>query len=274
MLPLLLALGCTPEPPPPRLCNGLPELCGRRFDEVAVAMTHNAMSSEDAGFWPPNQDHGVDQQLADGVRGFMLDVHPYEGEAWLCHGECGLGRTRLAEGLAAYSAFFATHPDDVLVLMLESYVNPAWVEAAFEEAGLAQRAAVQAPDAPWPTLTELLDGGTPLVVFTQDEGGDAPWLLAGYRDFVWDTPYAARTPEDLSCAPLRGDPSRPIFLLNHFLSAPIALTELAEQVNHEPFLSDRIHQCSAQAGQRVDWVAVDFYGIGDVLAAVERLNRE
>ena len=256
-----------------RACNGLAALCDRPLDAVAVAMTHNAMSSEEDDFLAPNQRYGLTRQLEDGIRGFMLDIHPWEEEAWLCHGDCLLGRTRLADGLAPIRDFLSSHPDEVLVFMLESYVEPAWVEDAFREAGLDTRARVQAVDTPWPTLAELLDAGTPLLVFTQDEGGDVPWLLAGYRDFVWDTPYAARSAEDFSCDVLRGDPARPLFLMNHFLTNPIALPALAEEVNFDPLLSARIDQCSAEAGQPVDWVAVDFYDIGDVVAAVGRLNR-
>jgi hypothetical protein len=58
------------------LCNGHPELCDRRFDQVAFAATHNSMSSGDIADWMfPNQEKGIRAQLEDGVRGFLVDVH-------------------------------------------------------------------------------------------------------------------------------------------------------------------------------------------------------
>ncbi len=57
-------------------CNGHPELCDRRLDRVAFAMTHNSMSAADVPNWMfPNQERGIRAQLEDGVRGFMIDVH-------------------------------------------------------------------------------------------------------------------------------------------------------------------------------------------------------
>jgi hypothetical protein len=57
-------------------CNGHPELCDRRFDQVALAATHNSMSAGDIADWMfPNQQKGIRTQLEDGVRGFLVDVH-------------------------------------------------------------------------------------------------------------------------------------------------------------------------------------------------------
>ena len=273
LLPLLAACtaGAT-DSASPQTCHGAAALCDRPLDRVAIAMTHNAMSNADEGWLGPNQTHDIDRQLSDGVRGLMLDVHPWQDEAWLCHGYCELGAERLADGLARLGRFHDDHPHEPVVLMLESHVDPSWIAAAAEEAGVAARAHVQPDGAPWPTLRELGDAGTPLVVFSQGEGGDVPWIHAGYRDHVWDTPYAAQTAADLSCAPLRGDTGHAFFLVNHFLTRPTARAELAEEVNHDPLLSARIDQCADDAGRPVSWVAVDFYEIGDLLPAVGRMN--
>lgn len=57
-------------------CNGHPELCDRRLNEVAFAASHNSMSGADIRDWLfPNQNAGIPQQLEDGVRGFLIDVH-------------------------------------------------------------------------------------------------------------------------------------------------------------------------------------------------------
>ena len=262
----------TPAASTPAACHGATERCDLPLDQVAIAMTHNGMSNADEGWLGPNQTHGISQQLADGVRGLMLDVHPWEDEAYLCHGPCELGAERLADGLARIGRFHDDHPHEVVVLMLENYVDPTWIAAAAEEAGVADRAYTHPAGATWPTLRELGDAGTPLVVFSQGDGEGVPWIHAGYRDHVWDTPYAAQTADDFSCDLLRGDAAHPFFLVNHFLTRPSARVELAEEVNHDPLLSARIDQCADEAGRAVSWVAVDFYDVGDLLAAVERMN--
>jgi hypothetical protein len=67
----------TPPPPPVvDACNGHPELCDRRFNEVAIATSHNSMSGGDIPNWMfPNHEKGIPAQLADGIRGFLIDVH-------------------------------------------------------------------------------------------------------------------------------------------------------------------------------------------------------
>jgi hypothetical protein len=64
-------------------CNGAPELCGRRLDEVVFPATHNAMSAADIPDWLfPQQEKGIPTQLEDGVRALLFDVHygtPVEG---------------------------------------------------------------------------------------------------------------------------------------------------------------------------------------------------
>jgi hypothetical protein len=57
-------------------CNGAPELCALRLDEVVFPTTHNAMSAADIPDWLfPQQEKSIPGQLEDGVRGLLLDVH-------------------------------------------------------------------------------------------------------------------------------------------------------------------------------------------------------
>jgi len=57
-------------------CNGHPHLCEKRLNEVVFATTHNSMAAADIADWMfPNQERGIRTQLADGVRGFLIDVH-------------------------------------------------------------------------------------------------------------------------------------------------------------------------------------------------------
>lgn len=254
-------------------CNGHPELCDRRYDEVAYVTTHNAMSSEEEGWRLPNQHYRLWRQLEDGVRGFMLDVHPADdGAPLLCHGYCNLGARPLVDGLTDLRLFLECHPTEVLTLIFESYVPESAIEAAFEASGLIRLVHHREAAAPWPTLRELITADERMIVFTADRDATLDWHLYSY-DHAWENPYAAETPAELSCAEDRGDRSASLWIFNHFLTAPLASPALAEMINHDPFFEDRVASCRAEAGGDLpNFVTVDFYDIGDVAAVVDRLN--
>ncbi|MGH2571624.1 MAG: hypothetical protein ACRDGR_10380, partial [bacterium] len=57
-------------------CNGWPELCDKRVDEVVFAGAHNAMSAAQVADWMfPNHEMAIPQQLRDGIRALLVDVH-------------------------------------------------------------------------------------------------------------------------------------------------------------------------------------------------------
>ena len=56
--------------------NGYPELRDRRLNEVVFPTTHNSMSAASLANWMfANQEREIRQQLEDGIRGFLIDVH-------------------------------------------------------------------------------------------------------------------------------------------------------------------------------------------------------
>ena len=73
---VLRAPDAAPEPVAITACNGYPELCDRRLDQVVFATSHNSMGGADNPGWLfPNQDRGIPRQLEDGVRAFLIDAH-------------------------------------------------------------------------------------------------------------------------------------------------------------------------------------------------------
>ena len=57
-------------------CNGHPELCDRRVDEVVFAGAHNSMSNAQIPDWMfPHHMKAIPGQLQDGIRALLLDVH-------------------------------------------------------------------------------------------------------------------------------------------------------------------------------------------------------
>lgn len=57
-------------------CNGMPEICDRRLDQVVFPGTHNSMSAADRPGWLfANQRRPIPRQLQDGIRLLMVDPH-------------------------------------------------------------------------------------------------------------------------------------------------------------------------------------------------------
>ena len=65
----------TTPAPPASACNGHAELCDRPLPEVALPATHNSMSAPLPGWYAALVDGPIAQQLADGVRGLLIDTH-------------------------------------------------------------------------------------------------------------------------------------------------------------------------------------------------------
>lgn len=262
---------CEADPAPVGACNGSVALCARAFDAVSFPTTHNSMSNADDGWAAPNQAHGLTRQLQDGVRGFMLDTHDFEGEPTLCHGPCQLGSLPLAAGLGEIRAFLGCHRREVVTLIFESYITAAATEQAFLDSGLIDYVRAQPPGAPWPTLGELIERDERVIVLTDHEPGAPAWYLDQWA-YAWQNPYAAESAADFRCNAERGSSDNPLFIMNHFLTKPVAMPKLAEQVNHDPLFIERAQQCQTESGRLPNFVTVDFYEIGDLFRVVSALN--
>ena len=260
---------------PDARCNGHEELCDRRFDQVAYPMTHNAMSNDEDGWNLPNQNFNITRQLTEGVRGLMLDTYEEQGQLLLCHTICFRGSQQpLVEGLEEIAGFLEANPGEVVSIIFENYITHAQTAAAFDESALIDFVYAHEVGEPWPTLAELIAADTRLVVFQEKlpEEDEFPWLM-NIWDHAWETPFSFETPDDFTCDPNRGDPNNPLFLLNHFLTAPLGgRPEFAEMVNHNPLFIERARQCEEEGDALPNFVAVDFYDIGDLFDVVDALN--
>ncbi|MEM9713243.1 MAG: hypothetical protein AAGA17_13585 [Actinomycetota bacterium] len=190
-------------------------------------------------------------------------------EPYLCHGLCESGATRLDDELASLRRWLDRNPREVLVLFIQDELSPDDTRRAFEEAGLARYLHEQAIDDPFPTLVEMIDSGRRVFVMAENDAGDVSWYHDGFT-FTQETPFSYASVADFSCAPNRGSDDSPLFLLNHFITPadPVA----ADEANSAELIVDRVRACEAERGERVTMVAIDFFGRGETLAAVDELN--
>jgi hypothetical protein len=291
-----------------RACNGHAELCDRPYDEVTYAATHNSMSSPDVVYIWPEQDGDIRAQLDAGVRALLIDTHhwtplvsdeqltaadPYlpaglaeqvfdrlerlgrlreeRDGTFLCHNQCALGAIPLLDALTAVREFLDENPDEVVTLIVQDAITPAETAEAFTRAGLDPYLHTHGPGTQWATLGELIDRGERLVVFAEDEGPPPAWYQHAF-DQIQDTPYRFEEPDDFTCTANRGDADATLFLMNHWVQRVAPDRATAAGVNRHDVIVERARECERERGLRPNYVAVDFYNIGDLTDAVDTLN--
>ena len=192
---------------------------------------------------------------------------------YLCHGFCELGAIPLAEALGAIRDFLVRHPNEIVLLVIEDYVEPAELARAFETSGLASLAYRGRPDDGWPTLRELIARDERVVALIESGRPGVPWLLPAFA-VMQETPFRFPTAADtLSCAPNRGGTTGSLLQLNHWIeTTPAPRPSNAAVVNAFDALVERARRCEQARGRRPNVIAVDFYRTGDVLRAVRALN--
>jgi hypothetical protein len=191
----------------------------------------------------------------------------------LCHTFCELGAIPMREAAGQMRDFLDEDADEVLVIVIEDYVAPVRIRAVFEDAGLGGELLAVTPGAPLPTLGEMIDNGTRLLV-TLENGDGGPMLPNAFGALVEETPFTFTTTQRLrgpeSCAPNRGPVGAPIFQFNHWVTPQGR--ERSRAVNFGR-LRERVAECAEVRGRAPTLVAVDFSEISDVADVAEALNR-
>jgi len=218
---------------------------------------------------------GVDTVRAAERLAGRLDLVPAEGEreVFLCHTLCELGAERMRSTLTELRGFLERNPTEVVIVYIESSVDPTDVEAEFEDAGLAPYLATLPRDEELPTLREMIATGERLVVLDEDDGGTAPWYQPAFL-FLRDTRIDTLTRSKTACVPGRGTPESPLLALNHWIDRFPPPASANAAVGDRQTLLRRVRECRSRLGQAPNLIAVDFYDSGDVVATVDQLNRE
>ncbi|HAP78336.1 MAG TPA: hypothetical protein DCR14_19920, partial [Acidimicrobiaceae bacterium] len=195
-------------------------------------------------------------------------------DVYLCHNFCELGAVRMADELVEVRRFLDENPGELVVIVVQNAVSAGDAQAAFEEAGLASRAAILEPGEPLPTVSELLYAGTPLLVFAERADPDAAdWYMPMYEWFQ-ETLYTWDSIDSFTCEPNRGDADNPFMLINHWVSRAPPDPGIARAANAEAVLLERFEECVADRGVRATIIAADFATSGDLVRTTRRLTEE
>jgi len=288
-----------------RECNGHAELCDRPYDQIVQAATHNSMSSPDVVQIWPEHDANITTQLDAGIRTLLIDTsywpeidrpselstieialppavasflfdelderlsaHP---GTYLCHSRCAYGAISLVTALSDVKSFLDANPDDVVTLIVQNGISTTDTVAAFTSSGLDSYLYDRSPTTEWPTLGDLVDSGRRLVVFAETASPPPAWYHDA-REFIQDTDYHVSTVDALDCDRNRGDATAPLFLLNHWIQREAPDRADAVEVNQRTAITNRALTCADQRGKLPNFIAVNFFTIGDVVGAVDELN--
>ena len=227
-------------------CNGFPELCEKPYNEVVYPTTHNSTSVAygRGDVWHfNNQDHGVNKQLHDGIRAFMIDLYENNNTVYTCHKFCILGGRPLHESLQSIKDFLEKNPHEVITLLLESHVHGDQVESIFKMAGLLSY--IYTYDKSWPTLGEMIKSNKRVVVFAEEKVGGTDWYQSMW-DFSSDTSFSVSSAENFNCDLGRGKKDNSLFIMNHFVTKFWNRRESNVPVNQYDFIVDRAKKCSQE----------------------------
>ncbi len=195
-------------------------------------------------------------------------------ELFFCHGFCELGATRGSALLGAIRDFLLANPREVLIISVEDQVPPDQFARFVEQAGLLDLT-WKGPVGPLPTLGEMIDAGGRILWMAETDAGDVPWLHQQF-DLVQENPYDKSTLasllSDAGCAPNRGKPDNPLFLLNLNVSTVPPRASFAETVNQRQTIVEQVARCERIRQRWVNMIAVDFFRTGDVVGASREIN--
>jgi hypothetical protein len=150
-------------------CNGNAALCSRSYSNVTQVGTHD---SAFVGVLPTeNQLESVSDQLDAGIRFLQAQTHQMNGDLYLCHTTCTeLNAGLLTNYLTTIKTWMDSNPSEVVTLLLTNgdRVDVSLFGSAMSATGLDQYAYTlpsQLSIDDWPTLQELIDQGSRLVMF-------------------------------------------------------------------------------------------------------------
>ena len=150
-------------------CNGNTALCSRSYSNVTQVGTHD---SAFVGILPTdNQLESVSSQLDAGIRFLQAQTHQMNEDLYMCHTTCAeLNAGLLTDYLATIKTWMDSNPNEVVTLLLTNgdRVDVSLFGSAMSASALDQYAYTlpsQLTIDEWPTLQELINQGSRLVVF-------------------------------------------------------------------------------------------------------------
>jgi hypothetical protein len=190
----------------------------RRFNEWTWLVSHNSPLNwvdNNVIHYASNQNSSIDQQLKDGVRGFMLDIDLKQCSDFekmfsncncegicMCHGECdgsplkdGFAVKNLEYALRKFTNFLMKNRNEIICIFLENYVietkdlqksfskvknfNSLVFDPYSEEWNVKTKG--------WPKIIDMIKANKRILIFDDEKRGNHAGEKPGFirnRDFM------------------------------------------------------------------------------------------
>lgn len=200
-------------------------ILSKRYNEVTFVTAHNGQSflkNQFLSFLPgsniSNQAWSIPEQLEHGVQAMKIPVHPYQGNAYACHGlspgnrediknklckklsilketcdqildelnPCMLdpATTKFSNVLRELKIFLENNPERIFTLFIEDKTgNLEQLADLFAESGLEPFIYKQPQNREWPTLKEMIKNNQRLIVFMSRDSDNYGNSLDKYAFF-------------------------------------------------------------------------------------------
>ena len=155
--------------------------------------------------------------LTEGVEAFLGAPSDERGRCTCATSTARLGATRAVDTFRVIDDYLRENPNEVIVLILEDYVDAADAVDVLKKSGLGRHALRWDPGDPLPTLREMIERRHNVLVLAENEGGAEPWYVPAY-DAMEETPYRFDSRGEFSCEENRGVEGNPLFLVNHWVT--------------------------------------------------------
>jgi len=194
---------------------------------------------------------------------------------YMCHGFCELGALAFVPMLREVRDFLTANPGEVVIFVIQDEgVTPQDVELCFRESGLLDFVYRGPARPPWPTLREMVESDQRVLVMGENVTAGVDWYHPAF-EVLQETPYSFRDTLDFSNRPNRGGKGGSLLLMNHWIeSTPMPKPSNAAVANSRRKLLERIRAFRRERGRVPNLVAVDFYGVGDLIPVVRELNEK
>ncbi|KAJ1798918.1 hypothetical protein LPJ59_002187 [Coemansia sp. RSA 2399] len=237
---------------------------------------------------PGTQYKGIQEQLDDGVRGlhFNLTKGTTASSVLLCFPDCSVNNGgELVDALKIVKSWLDDNQNDVVTIFLEGTsmdASPAYVTNAFTSSGVDQYALPGKPTT-WPTLGDMIDAGTTLVVFSESvavSNANSKGYFIPYGGIV----LRLQGPYDYGSTWMCGPWTRStesILLIPHYIVQTASYNGVPYSDMPYPFslgttngYQFEYHAVSCRGGQSiwVNFMEVDYYDQGDVFTPTLKLN--
>ena len=162
----------------------------------------------------------------------------------------------------------AENPREVIVVLINTTVTSIQIKDGLEQANLIDSLYSHTFGAPWPTLGKLIQDRDRLVLFSNspDTGPGFSWLHPSSQYIAQTSLPTSRS--NFDCAAPVTDPANMFYLLQHRVTSgfivPTSNEDSARAVNSFEVLRKRIDDCTLSSDKRPNFIAVDYYTVGDL----------